>query len=111
MLTTNLYGTGDNYHLKAKATLCPPLVRTFMSRNQPDANVFIWRHRQRHARIFVRGRHGRRQRVRSSADGQTACGILPMQSHINVGGGKDVTNIKGWLTPLGAWWATGNDEV
>ena len=92
VMPTNLYGTGDNYHPE-NSHVVPALIRRFHeAKLSAAASVLIWGtgNAMREflyvddmaaASVYVM------QMDKSGYDAQT----LPMQSHINVGSGKDVT--------------------
>jgi GDP-L-fucose synthase len=92
VMPTNLYGPGDNYHVE-NSHVVPALIRRFDAAKSEDApTVTIWgTGRAMREFLFVDDMAAACVHVMNS-DKKTydAC-TEPMQSHINVGFGSDVT--------------------
>ena len=92
VMPTNLYGTGDNYHPE-NSHVVPALIRRFHEAKLSAApSVLIWgTGNAMREFLYVDDMAAASVHVmqmdKSGYDAQT----LPMQSHINVGSGKDVT--------------------
>jgi len=92
VMPTNLYGPGDNYHLE-NSHVIPALIRRFHEAkisNAPEVVIwgtgtpkreFLYVDDMAAASVFVM------DLSKEAYDSQTS----PMQSHINVGSGKDIT--------------------
>jgi GDP-L-fucose synthase len=92
VMPTNLYGTGDNYHPE-NSHVIPALIRRFCEAHDNDiSSVVIW------------GTGKPRREFMSADDAAHACVYImsldrshyesvtqPMQSHINIGTGHDIT--------------------
>jgi GDP-L-fucose synthase len=92
VMPTNLYGPGDNYHPE-NSHVVPALIRRFCDAKDNDsANVTIWgsgtpRREFLHVDDMAAASIHVMNLPKTEYDAQTE----PMQSHINVGYGEDVT--------------------
>ncbi|MEB0140837.1 MULTISPECIES: GDP-L-fucose synthase [unclassified Undibacterium] len=92
VMPTNLYGPGDNYHPE-NSHVIPALIRRFHEAKISNAEVVtIWgTGTPRREFLFVDDMAAASIHVMSVDKSIYASHTLPMQSHINVGYGEDVT--------------------
>jgi GDP-L-fucose synthase len=92
VMPTNLYGPGDNYHPE-NSHVIPALIRRFhQAREEGTAQVSIWgTGTPRREFLYVDDMAAASVHVMNLAKGQYEACTSPMQSHINVGFGEDVT--------------------
>ncbi len=92
VMPTNLYGPGDNYHPE-NSHVIPALIRRFHeAREEGNAQVSIWgTGTPRREFLYVDDMAAACVHVMNLAKGQYEACTSPMQSHINVGFGEDVT--------------------
>jgi GDP-L-fucose synthase len=91
-MPTNLYGPGDNYHLENSHVL-PALIRRFHEAKVSGASVVtLWgTGKARREFLYVDDMASASVHVMNLAQTTYAQHTLPMQGHINVGSGSDVT--------------------
>ena len=92
VMPTNLYGPGDNYHTE-NGHVIPALIRRFHEAKVNDASeVIIWgTGNQRREFLYVDDMAAASFFVMNLDKKSYESQIKPMQSHINVGYGDDVT--------------------
>jgi len=92
VMPTNLYGPGDNYHPENSHVL-PALIRRFHEAKVSGAsNVTLWgTGKARREFLYVDDMASASVHVMNLAQTTYAQHTLPMQGHINVGSGSDVT--------------------
>ena len=92
VMPTNLYGPGDNYHLENSHVL-PALIRRFHEAKVSGASVVtLWgTGKARREFLYVDDMASASVHVMNLAQTTYAQHTLPMQGHINVGSGSDVT--------------------
>jgi GDP-L-fucose synthase len=92
VMPTNLYGPGDSYHAE-NSHVVPALIRRFDTANSEDAPaVTIWgTGRAMREFLFVDDMAAACLHVMNLDNKTYAACTQPMQSHINVGSGSDVT--------------------
>jgi GDP-L-fucose synthase len=92
VMPTNLYGPGDNYHPENSHVL-PALIRRFHEAKVSGANtVTLWgTGRARREFLYVDDMASASVHVMNLPQDVYAAHTLPMQGHINVGSGTDVT--------------------
>jgi GDP-L-fucose synthase len=92
VMPTNLYGPGDNYHYR-NSHVIPALIRRFHEAKVASApNVAIWgTGNQRREFLYVGDMAAASVYVMNLNKTDYDFNTLPMQSHINVGYGYDVT--------------------
>lgn len=92
VMPTNLYGPGDNYH-PVNSHVIPALIRRFHEAKESGAaTVQIWGSgKPRREFLFVNDLAEACVFVMGLDKEVYAANTLPMQSHINVGSGEDVT--------------------
>ena len=92
VMPTNLYGTGDNYHPE-NSHVAPALIRRFHEAKLSHApSVLIWgTGNAMREFLYVDDMAAASVYVMQMDSAAYKAQTLPMQSHINVGSGKDVT--------------------
>jgi GDP-L-fucose synthase len=92
VMPTNLYGPGDNYHPENSHVL-PALIRRFHEAKVSGAStVTLWgTGKARREFLYVDDMASASVHVMNLAQSTYAEHTLPMQGHINVGSGSDVT--------------------
>jgi GDP-L-fucose synthase len=92
VMPTNLYGPGDNYHPENSHVL-PALIRRFHEAKVSGATtVTLWgTGRARREFLYVDDMASASVHVMNLPQDVYAAHTLPMQGHINVGSGSDVT--------------------
>ena len=92
VMPTNLYGPGDNYHPENSHVL-PALIRRFHEAKVSGANtVTLWgTGKARREFLYVDDMASASVHVMNLQQDVYAAHTLPMQGHINVGSGSDVT--------------------
>ena len=92
VMPTNLYGTGDNYHPE-NSHVVPALIRRFHEAKLSQApSVLIWgTGNAMREFLYVVDMAAASVYVMQMDPAAYQAQTLPMQSHINVGSGKDVT--------------------
>jgi GDP-L-fucose synthase len=92
VMPTNLYGPGDNYHAE-NSHVVPALIRRFCeAKDQNAPSVTIWGSgTPRREFLYVDDMADASIHVMKLDQPSYAAQTLPMQSHINVGYGSDVT--------------------
>ena len=92
VMPTNLYGTGDNYHPE-NSHVVPALIRRFHEAKLSAApSVLIWgTGNAMREFLYVDDMAAASVYVMQMDTAAYQAQTLPMQSHINVGSGKDVT--------------------
>ena len=92
VMPTNLYGTGDNYHPE-NSHVVPALIRRFHEAKLSAApSVLIWgTGNAMREFLYVDDMAAASVHVMQMDPAAYQAQTLPMQSHINVGSGKDVT--------------------
>ncbi|MDP3620167.1 MAG: GDP-L-fucose synthase [Ramlibacter sp.] len=92
VMPTNLYGPGDNYHPE-NSHVVPALIRRFdTAKKQGDATVTIWgTGRAMREFLYVDDMAAASLHVMNLDKLTYAASTRPMQGHINVGSGTDVT--------------------
>ena len=92
VMPTNLFGPGDNYHPENSHVL-PALIRRFHEAKVSGANtVTLWgTGRARREFLYVDDMASASVHVMNLPQDVYAAHTLPMQGHINVGSGLDVT--------------------
>ncbi len=92
VMPTNLYGPGDNYHPE-NSHVIPALIRRFHeAKEQGLPSVAIWGSgTPRREFLYVDDMAAESVHVMNLDKAQLDARILPMQSHINVGYGADMT--------------------
>ena len=92
VMPTNLYGPGDNYHPENSHVL-PALIRRFHEAKVSGANtVILWgTGKARREFLYVDDMASASVHVMNLQLDVYAAHTLPMQGHINVGSGSDVT--------------------
>ena len=92
VMPTNLYGPGDNYHPENSHVL-PALIRRFHEAKISGANtVTLWgTGKARREFLYVDDMAAASVHVMNLQKDVYAAHTLPMQGHINVGSGTDVT--------------------
>jgi GDP-L-fucose synthase len=92
VMPTNLYGPGDNYHPENSHVL-PALIRRFHEAKVSGANtVTLWgTGKARREFLYVDDMASASVHVMNLPQYVHAAHTLPMQGHINVGSGSDVT--------------------
>lgn len=92
VMPTNLYGPGDNYHPE-NSHVVPALIRRFHeAKVNKDLQVIVWGTGQaRREFLFVDDMAQACVFVMGLAREVYQSNVLPMQSHINVGFGNDIT--------------------
>ena len=91
-MPTNLYGPGDNYHLE-NSHVIPALIRRFHEAKVNHApNVTIWgTGTPRREFLYVDDMAAASVHVMNLDKANFEANTQPMQSHINVGYGSDIT--------------------
>jgi len=91
-MPTNLYGPGDNYHPENSHVL-PALIRRLHEAKMSGANtVTLWgTGKARREFLYVDDMASASVHVMNLQQDVYAAHTLPMQGHINVGSGSDVT--------------------
>jgi GDP-L-fucose synthase len=92
VMPTNLYGSGDNYHPENSHVL-PALIRRFHEAKVSGAStVTLWgTGKARREFLYVDDMASASVHVMNLPQDVYAAHTLPMQGHINVGSGSDVT--------------------
>ncbi len=92
VMPTNLYGPGDNYHPE-NSHVIPALIRRFHEANQKNApEVVIWgTGTPRREFLYVDDMAAASVFVMQLQRAQYDAVTSPMQSHLNVGFGSDIT--------------------
>ncbi|MDM0043544.1 GDP-L-fucose synthase [Variovorax dokdonensis] len=92
VMPTNLYGPGDNYH-PDNSHVVPAMIRRFHEAKVADAPfVTIWgTGKARREFLFVDDMAEACVHVMNLAHGDYAARTTPMQSHINIGTGEDLS--------------------
>jgi GDP-L-fucose synthase len=92
VMPTNLFGPGDNYHPENSHVL-PALIRRFHEAKVSGANtVTLWgTGRARREFLYVDDMASASVHIMNLSQDVYAAHTLPMQGHINVGSGTDVT--------------------
>jgi GDP-L-fucose synthase len=92
VMPTNLYGPGDNYHPE-NSHVIPALIRRFHeAKTEHLSNVTIWGSGKPYREfLYVDDMASASVHVMNLPKDQYDAHTLPMQSHINVGFGSDVT--------------------
>ena len=92
VMPTNLYGPGDNYHLE-NSHVIPALLRRFHEAKLSNApTVVIWGSGQPYREfLFVDDMASASVHVMNLSKAEYDKHTSPMQSHINVGFGSDIT--------------------
>ena len=92
VMPTNLYGPGDNYHPENSHVL-PALIRRFHeAKVSGDNTVTLWgTGKARREFLYVDDMASASVHVMNLQQDVYAAHTLPMQGHINVGSGSDVT--------------------
>lgn len=92
VMPTNLYGPGDNYHAENSHVL-PALIRRFHeAKANGEPSVTIWGSgNPRREFLHVDDMAAAAVHVMDLATDRYQAAVAPMQSHINVGYGEDVT--------------------
>jgi len=92
VMPTNLYGPGDNYHPENSHVL-PALIRRFHEAKVSDAHtVTLWgTGKARREFLYVDDMASASVHVMNLSQAVYAAQTSPMQSHINVGSGSDMT--------------------
>lgn len=92
VMPTNLFGPGDNYHPENSHVL-PALIRRFHEAKISGASsVTLWgTGKARREFLFVDDMASASVHVMNLEQATYAANTLPMQGHINVGSGSDVT--------------------
>jgi GDP-L-fucose synthase len=91
-MPTNLYGPGDNYHPK-NSHVIPALIRKFHEAKESQLNkVLVWGSGEpRREFLYVDDMAGACVFIMNLSKAIIDKHVSPMQSHINVGFGEDVT--------------------
>ena len=92
VMPTNLYGPGDNFHPQ-NSHVVPALIRRFHEAKLNDrAEVVVWGSgKPRRELLFVDDLAEASLLVHNLESQKIAASTLPMQSHINIGTGIDIT--------------------
>ena len=92
VMPTNLYGPGDNYHPENSHVL-PALIRRFHEAKVSEASIVtLWgTGKARREFLYVDDMASASVHVMNLQQDVYAAQTLPMQGHINVGSGSDVT--------------------
>ena len=92
VMPTNLYGPGDNYHPENSHVL-PALIRRFHKAKVSEASIVtLWgTGKARREFLYVDDMASASVHVMNLQQDVYAAQTLPMQGHINVGSGSDVT--------------------
>ena len=92
IMPTNLYGPGDNYHPQ-NSHVIPALIRRFHEAKESNSPVVtVWGSgRPRREFLYVDDMAAACVHVMNLDKAKLVAKILPMQSHINVGLGEDIT--------------------
>src|SRR5450830_1619186 len=92
VMPTNLYGPGDNYHPE-NSHVIPALIRKFHEAKQANApTVTVWGSgTPRREFMYVDDMAAARVHVMNLDPATYSAHTQPMQSHINVGYGEDIT--------------------
>ena len=91
VMPTNLYGKGDNYHLE-NSHVIPALIRKFHEAKINNTNVIVWGSGKQYREfLYVDDLADACVFIMNLSKNKFQEKVSPMNSHINIGMGKDIT--------------------